>query len=178
MLYCMFSNIFEPGELGSTANKSRWDYINNWLLSLYYNVIIYLKTPFPNPLFLNPNLSCIALDARPLKNKTNYSTKRCVFERCPVSFLWLSLKVEKLHCLRQRHLRPTYLLLLSITAFQRERDTWLYILLSIICSLLYFLLRICLFFLFFFFWYIYSSFVRDLWKKAGVLFLAAEIVSS
>lgn len=59
---------------------------------------------------------------------------------------------------RQSHSRPTYLLLLSITAAQRERDTWLYILLfSIICLLLYFLLTICLFFHFLFLFFLFFS---------------------
>lgn len=45
-------------ELGSTPDKSDKLYPDNfaWLLSLYYDVLIYPKTPpFPNP--LSPNLN-------------------------------------------------------------------------------------------------------------------------
>lgn len=97
-----------------------------------------------------------------------------VFERCRVSFLWLSLKVEELcGLIWDIWVQLTYYYNL-LPLLKENRDTWLYILHSIICSssLLYFVLRI---FLLFFLRYIYSSFVSDLQEKVGVLFLDAEI---
>jgi len=93
---------------------------------------------------------CSVLSTEKKYNKLHHREEmpaRSVFERCQVSFLWLSLKVEELcGLIWDIWIQLTYYNLLPL--LKENRDTWLYILLSIISSssLRYFVLRI--FFLF------------------------------
>lgn len=109
---------------------------------------------FQIPLSKYLNLSCTAFWRSVLStekyNKLHHREEmpaRMYLKRCQVSFLWLSLKVEELcGLIWDIWIQLTYYNLLPL--LKENRDTWLYILLSIICSssLLYFVLRI--FFLF------------------------------
>lgn len=74
-----------------------------------------------------------------------------VFERCPVSFLWLSLKVEKLHCLTDKAIRDQLTYYCYLLPLLKEKETpgfiSFFFLLSAYCFI--FFLRFAFSFIFF-----------------------------